>query len=89
MSGYGIAADETGNLFFVTGNSDYSGTTYDGVTDIQESVIEVSGDLTQVLDLFTPDDWSYLDQGDIDYFDAATAHHCSFWQQLYPDLLSP
>jgi hypothetical protein len=67
MSGYGIAADETGNLFFVTGNSDYSGTTYDGVTDIQESVIEVSGDLTQVLDLFTPDDWSYLDQGDIDF----------------------
>jgi len=29
-----------------------------------------------------------LDQGDIGYFDAATAHHCSFWQQLYPNLLS-
>ena len=67
MSGYGIAADDAGNLFFVTGNSDYSGTTYDGVTDIQESVIEVSADLTQVLDLFTPDDWSYLDQGDVDF----------------------
>jgi para-nitrobenzyl esterase len=30
-----------------------------------------------------------LDRGDIGYIDAATAHHCSFWQQLYPDLLSP
>ncbi len=67
MSGYGIAADEAGDLFFVTGNSDYSGTTYDGVTNIQESVVEVSSDLTQVLDLFTPDDWSSLDQGDVDF----------------------
>lgn len=67
MSGYGVAADENGNLYFVTGNSDYSGTTYDGVTDIQESVIELSSDLTQVVDLFTPDDWSALDQGDVDF----------------------
>ena len=28
MSGYGVAADASGDLFFVTGNTDYSGTTY-------------------------------------------------------------
>ena len=67
MSGYGLAADPAGDLYFVTGNSDYSGTTYNGVTNIQESVIRVSGDLTQVLDLFTPSDVSYLDQTDSDF----------------------
>jgi hypothetical protein len=67
MSGWGIGADSFGNLYFVTGNSDPSGTTYDGVTDIQESVIKVSGDLSQVVDLFTPSDWSVLDQGDEDF----------------------
>jgi len=54
MSGYGIAADDAGHLYFVTGNSDYSGTTYDGVTNIQESVVKESADLTKVLSLFTP-----------------------------------
>jgi hypothetical protein len=67
MSGYGPAADDSGNVLFVTGNSDPSGTTYDGVTDIQESVIKVSSDLSAVLDLFTPSDQSKLDEGDIDF----------------------
>jgi hypothetical protein len=67
MSGYGLAADDSGNVVFVTGNSDYSGTTYDGVTNIQESVIEVSSDLTTVVDLFTPSNWSYLDETDGDF----------------------
>lgn len=67
MSGYGLAADDSGNVVFVTGNSDYSGTTYDGVTNIQESTIEVSSDLTTIVDLFTPTDWSNLDQGDTDF----------------------
>lgn len=67
MSGYGLAADDSGNIVFVTGNSDYSGTTYDGVTNIQESTIEVSSDLTTIVDLFTPTDWSNLDQGDTDF----------------------
>ena len=43
-----------GNILFVTGNSDYSGTTYDGVTNIQESVVKVSPNLTRVLSIFTP-----------------------------------
>jgi hypothetical protein len=67
MSGYGPAADDSGNILFVTGNSDPSGTTYDGVTDIQESVIKVSPDLTTVVDLFTPSDVATLDAGDLDF----------------------
>jgi len=67
MSGYGPAADDSGNVLFVTGNSDYSGTTYDGVTNIQESVVKVSPDLTSVLDLFTPKNQAALDQGDVDF----------------------
>jgi hypothetical protein len=67
MSGYGLAADDSGDILFVTGNSDYSGTTYDGVTNIQESVVKASANLTNVVDLFTPDNWSSLDQGDVDF----------------------
>jgi hypothetical protein len=67
MSGYGPAADDSGNVLFVTGNSDPSGTTYDGVTNIQESAIKVSANLTQVVDLFTPSNQATLDQNDMDY----------------------
>jgi len=67
MSGYGLATDDSGNVLFVTGNSDPSGTTYDGVTNMQESVVKVSPDLTTVLDLFTPMNQSTLDQHDTDF----------------------
>ena len=67
MSGYGPAADDSGNILFVTGNSDPSGATYDGVTNIQESVIKVSSNLTTVLDLFTPNNQASLDQSDADF----------------------
>jgi len=67
MSGYGPAADDSGNILFVTGNSDYSGTTYDGVTNIQESVVKVPANLGSVLELFTPSNQSSLDQGDTDF----------------------
>lgn len=67
MSGYGLAADDSGNVVFVTGNSDYSGTTYDGISNIQESVVKVSPDLTMVVDLFTPSNQSSLDGGDTDF----------------------
>jgi len=67
MSGYGLATDDSGNILFVTGNSDYSGSTYDGVSNIQESVVKVSTDLTTVLDLFTPSNQASLDQGDTDF----------------------
>jgi hypothetical protein len=67
MSGYGLAADDSGNILFVTGNSDWSGTTYDGITNFQESVIKVTPDLTTVVDLFTPSNWSHLDETDGDF----------------------
>jgi hypothetical protein len=67
MSGYGLAADDSGNILFVTGNSDYSGSTYDGVSNIQESAIKVSSNLTTVLDVFTPKDQASLDQSDADF----------------------
>lgn len=65
MSGYGLAADDAGNILFVTGNSDAN--TYDGVTNIQESVVKISPTLTTVLDLFTPSNQVSLDQGDVDF----------------------
>ena len=65
MSGYGPATDDAGNILFVTGNSDPD--TYDGVTNLQESVVKISSTLTTVLGLFTPDDQVTLDQGDVDF----------------------
>ncbi len=67
MSGYGPTVDDSGNIMFVTGNSDFSGTTYDGVSNIQESVVKVSADLTTVIDLFTPSNQANLDQWDADF----------------------
>jgi len=67
MSGYAPSADDAGHIFFVTGNSSYFGSTYDGVTNIQESVVKVSPDLTTVVDLFTPKNVSALDQTDGDF----------------------
>ena len=67
MSGYGLAADHGGHVLFVTGNSDFSGTTYDGITNIQESIVKVSSNLTTVLDLFTPSNQPSLDETDGDF----------------------
>jgi len=67
MSGYGLAADDSGSILFVTGNSDYSGTTYDGVSNLQESVVRVSTDLSIVQGLFTPSNQSDLDKWDADF----------------------
>jgi hypothetical protein len=67
MSGYAPSVDDSGNILFVTGNSDYSGTTYDGVTNIQESVVKISSDLSTVLDLFTPRNQASLDGSDADF----------------------
>ncbi len=67
MSGYGPAADPDGNIYFVTGNSDYSGTSYDGSSNIQESVVKLAPDLSKVLDIFTPSNQGNLDQGDTDF----------------------
>jgi len=67
MSGYGPSTDDSGNILFVTGNSDPSGTTYNGITDIQESVVKVSSNLTTVLSVFTPSNQPSLDASDDDF----------------------
>jgi hypothetical protein len=70
MSGYGVAADSSNNLYFTTGNSDYSGNSYSTTNNLSESIIKMSPDLTTVEDFFTPSDPSfgvkYLDQSDND-----------------------
>jgi hypothetical protein len=63
MSGYGIAADASGDLFFSTGNSD---NTYNPPDNVQESVVRISSDLTTILDYFTPYNYQKLDQIDLD-----------------------
>lgn len=62
MSGYGIAADPGGDLYFVTGNSNTVRT-----DNIQESAVRMSSDLTTVKQFFTPFDVVPLDQGDLDF----------------------
>ncbi len=65
MAGYGLSTDDEGNILFATGNSNPG--TYDGVTNIQESVVKISPTLTTVLGVFTPDNQETLDQGDVDF----------------------
>ncbi len=66
MSGSGIAARGNGDLFFSTGNSDPIQNTYDGVRNIQESVVKVDPTLVNLLSIFTPFTENVLDQGDND-----------------------
>jgi hypothetical protein len=63
MSGYGLSADNAGNIFFSTGNT--APGTYDGTLNLGESVVKLSPDLS-VLDLFTPSNAKLLDVNDTD-----------------------
>ncbi len=67
MSGYGLAANPAGSVYFVTGNSDISGKTYNAVTNIEESAAEMSPDLSTLQSLFTPSDHRALDYCDCDF----------------------
>lgn len=67
MSGNGLAADQSGNVFFTTGNTDRSGTTYNATTNPSESVLELSGDLSAVQSYFTPLNANGLDEHDGDF----------------------
>jgi hypothetical protein len=64
MSGYGIAADPNGTLFFSTGNSGPG--TYGPVRNIQESVVNVDSQLVNILDVFTPFHVNAFDYADAD-----------------------
>jgi hypothetical protein len=65
MSGSGIASDGS-SVYFVTGNSDPSGTTRNRPRNLTESVVKVSPNLTTLQSAFTPDNYSSLDQTDND-----------------------
>jgi hypothetical protein len=67
MSGYGLAANSAGSIFYVTGNSDNSGTTLSRKNNITESAAKMSGDLSARQGLFTPSNWSFLDEEDGDF----------------------
>lgn len=64
MSGDGVAADSSGNLFFATGNG-----TYDGVTGFGDSIVKLGPPARStfpVVDWFTPYNQSTLNGGDTD-----------------------
>jgi PQQ enzyme repeat len=75
MSGFGVAGSGT-HVFFSTGNSDCnfylspeacpSQSTYDGVTNIQESVIRMQPTLAQRAGVFTPSNVFEMDIDDAD-----------------------
>ena len=65
MSGYGVAADAQGSLYFTTGNS--ASGSYDANLNVSESAVKLAGDLSHVVDTFTPNDESTLDTNDTDY----------------------
>jgi hypothetical protein len=65
MSGYGLAADSSGNVYAVTGNSGTN--TYNNVDNLSESVVKLSGDLSKLESFFTPSNVNALDAGDTDF----------------------
>lgn len=73
MSGFGLSAASNGHVFFVTGNTDPSGTTYDSnnAVNLSESVVEWSPTLGKVVSYFSPTDpgadVATLDRGDTDF----------------------
>jgi outer membrane protein assembly factor BamB len=65
MSGFGLAADPSGDLYFSTGNSDPSGSSY-STLNLEESVVRLSNDLTTVHGYLTPTNYAHLDALDLD-----------------------
>lgn len=66
MAGYGIASDDKGALYFSTGNSDPSGSSYGSPVNLSESVIRLSADLTTIQGHYTPSAQPKMDQFDGD-----------------------
>jgi len=60
MGGQGVTADGNNNLYVMTGNG-----TWDGSSNFGESFVKLSSSLG-VLDYFTPSNWSGLNGGDTD-----------------------
>jgi hypothetical protein len=60
MSGAGIAADSSGNIFVATGNGNYD------ATDYGDSILKLNGSTLSLIDYFTPFNQSDLDGNDYD-----------------------
>jgi hypothetical protein len=71
MSGFGLAGSASGDVYFITGNSDYSSDSFDPEKNIEESVVQMPADLSGVKHMFTPMDaqygWKALDASDLDF----------------------
>src|SRR5260370_16255269 len=65
MSGFGLASDSSGNVYFTTGNT--AKLTYNSVSNLAESAIKMTPDLSTVLTFFTPSNESAMDDNDADY----------------------
>lgn len=66
QSGYGLAADENGDIYFSTGNSNPAIPSYSKSFNRPESVIHLSSDLSTLVDSFTTYNYFVLDQNDSD-----------------------
>ena len=65
MSGQGAAIDEVGSLYAITGNGTFTADT--GGKDYGEAMVKLSPMLGTVLDWFAPNNWSFLNGGDLDF----------------------
>jgi len=65
QSGYALAADANGDVYFSTGNSDRFQPSYSAL-NLPESVVHLSGDLSTLVDSFTTFNYFKLDQHDTD-----------------------
>ena len=61
QSGRGLAADDAGNIYFITGNGDY-----DGAHDFSESFLKLAGNTLTLSDWYTPATWQSLSDNDYD-----------------------
>src|SRR5271165_1272805 len=72
QSGYGPAADENGDIYFSTGNSDPGTPSYSASFNRPDSIVHLSSDLNSLIDSFTPSNYFQLDQSDLDLGSAGT-----------------
>lgn len=61
QSGRGLTADDTGTLYFITGNGNY-----DGVTAYGETMVKMAGDSFKPVDWYTPGNADWLSSNDYD-----------------------
>jgi uncharacterized protein (TIGR03437 family) len=61
QAGRAPAIDSAGNIYVASGNGDF-----DGNTNLSGAVIKLSGATLSVIDWYTPAEWQYLDDNDLD-----------------------